>query len=71
MVQIIRDTSLSIYDFEVDLVFNRPVDIEKINIFKDIKVEVINKKSNLIITGYTIFINKVKKIEVKESLRIL
>ncbi len=57
MVQIIRDTSLSIYDFEVDLVFNRPVDIEKINIFKDIKVEVINKKSNLIITGYTIFIN--------------
>ncbi len=46
LVQIIRDTSFSIYDFEVDLVFNRPVDIQKISILKDIKIEVINKNTN-------------------------
>jgi hypothetical protein len=46
LVQIIRDTSFSIYDFEVDLVFNRPVDIQKISILKDLKIEVINKNTN-------------------------
>ena len=46
LVQIIRDTSFSIYDFEVDLVFNRPVDIQKISTLKDITIEVINKNTN-------------------------
>jgi hypothetical protein len=39
-VSIIRDNSISIYDFEVELKFNRDIDLNKIEVQKDIKIEV-------------------------------